>query len=252
MVVSEEPKSEGAPSTWTFSVGLSVVLLALVVLGFARTFFLRPWFDTYDVQAAVLWHGAAMTLWFVWLPLQAGLVARRDVALHRRLGWLGAAAGALAVLSALAVNFAMVVRGRRSGRDIEAEIDRWSDVIWTNLAPALVFALCFSAAIALRRRRDAHGRLLLIGSIALVDPALARVGLLPDRPVFGVDLDTLVFTRMVPLLLVLALLVRDLRSRGRVHGATGLGVALLWAGLPLLRSWVPTTRFGHWLVLVFA
>ena len=67
-----------------------------------------------------------------------------------------------------------------------------------------------------------------------------------------VDLDVLVFTRVVPVLLVLALVLYDLRRRGRPHVATAAGLVLLWIGLPVLRSWVPVTTVGREVVLLFS
>ena len=82
----------------------AIGLWGLVLLGFSRTFFLRPWIETYPVHVSVLWHGVAVTAWFVWYPMQSLLVARREVALHRRLGWGGAAIGTAAASSKLTLS----------------------------------------------------------------------------------------------------------------------------------------------------
>jgi hypothetical protein len=236
----------------TYHLVMASILLSLMVLGFSQTFFLRPWVQTYEVAEYVLWHGAAMTAWFAWYWWQAWLVAGRRVWLHRRSGVVGVGIGLVAFASAVAVDFAMVVRGRRAGRDIAAEVAHYADVVWSNLAPLLVFFGFFSAALLLRRRSAAHGRLMLLGSIALLDPALARIGVLPSVELFGRDLNTLVFGIGMMVLLPLSLAVRDFYRDRRLHPATGFGVPALWLLMFLLRTVVPHTWAGQALILWFA
>jgi hypothetical protein len=82
-------------------------------------------------------------------------------------------------------------------------------------------------ALALRRRPDWHGRLMLLASIGFVGPPFTRIaswfGELPN------PLVSVIF------LFPLALVVHDLVSRRRVHAATALGIVIVLAPMVILR-----------------
>lgn len=229
----------------TFPLGLSITLLLLVLLGFSKSFFLRPWFDTYEVHSYVLWHGGAMTAWFVWLVMQSWWIASQRTAHHRRMGLIGVAIAGVAVASAAWVNFAMLLRARRAGRDIQADLLSWADVLWSNFAPILIFSILFVGAVALRRRREVHGRLVLFASIALVDPALARVSIMPDIEILGSTLNTIVFPLGMMAALPLAVLVWDWRRDSKIHIATWCGLLAVWGLIPAIRVFVPSSAIGQ-------
>lgn len=233
--------------TATFPLVFALTLFALMALGFARSFFLRPWFDTYDVATYVLWHGVAMTAWFAWLVLQTALVAMGRSRWHRAAGWWGVGVGVLAVVSAAAVNWAMVVRARRAGRDVRGALDTWADVLWSNGAPLIVFAALFLAAVALRRRPLAHAPLMLLASVAMLDPALARIGVLPATEIAGRTLDQWVFPIGMMILLPALVLAWDRRRLRRFQFTTLAGTAAVWFAIPALR-WIGTTTLGQTVV----
>jgi hypothetical protein len=80
----------------------------------------------------------------------------------------------------------------------------------------LAFAAFLSAANVFRRHTDVHKRLLLLASISLIAPALARVARLIDS-----ELGPIV---PIALLALLALLpVYDVISRRKLHAATLIG-----------------------------
>ena len=88
-----------------FFFGLAVVMLTLVVVGFARTFYARPFFGAIDeptrsaeLPRHLMLHGLVMTSWFALVVTQTLLIAKRNVALHRRLGIAGAALAVLVVV----------------------------------------------------------------------------------------------------------------------------------------------------------
>ena len=71
-----------------FFSGMAVAVLVVVVVGFARSFFLRPLFPDWPSPSESIFyvHGAVFSLWLILLIAQVSLVAsdRRDV--HRRVG----------------------------------------------------------------------------------------------------------------------------------------------------------------------
>jgi hypothetical protein len=80
----------------------------------------------------------------------------------------------------------------------------------------------FGSALLLRRRTGYHKRLVLIATLELVTAAMARW---PGVAPFGPP----AFFALTDLFLV-ALVVYDFKSRGRIHPAT------LWGGLFLIAS----------------
>jgi len=72
---------------------MAAVLLAIVLIGFSPTFYLRAWLATEDLpqglQALPVYlnvHGAIVTAWFLLFFTQTVLVASQRVDIHRRLG----------------------------------------------------------------------------------------------------------------------------------------------------------------------
>src|ERR1700737_4762646 len=70
---------------------MGAAILAAVFLAFARSFFLRPWFEGYAAihaprEAWFYVHGVFMTTWVLLFFTQASLVAAGNTVLHRTLG----------------------------------------------------------------------------------------------------------------------------------------------------------------------
>ena len=230
---------------------MALVMLGFVVVGFMRSFFLRPLFDTYDVPGYVLVHGGFMTLWFVWYVVQTGLAARGRVDLERRMGVSGVVVGVLTIISGGVAGFGTVTRNRLAGRDIEAELAHFSDVVWSNMSSVVVFACFFALALCLRRRPESHMRLMLLATMSLMGPALSRMWVLPIIDVWpGVELNTLVFYYGGMAALPLALVVHDVMTTRRLHPVTLLGVPGLFASLQLVSSVVPATELGRAIIRV--
>src|SRR5215216_377146 len=80
-----------------FFPALSSLLIVIVFLGFAPTYYMRP-ANAGPIPAFLHIHGAAMTAWYVLLLVQTTLIAMRRRAVHRRLGVAGAIIAAVIVL----------------------------------------------------------------------------------------------------------------------------------------------------------
>src|SRR5687767_3261211 len=91
----------GARRRSKFYLTMSGVILALVLIGFARTLYLRPVFDVPSIPAHLFVHGAALTSWFVWLFVQTLMVGTGRIHVHRRLGLAGVVLGPVVVLGGL-------------------------------------------------------------------------------------------------------------------------------------------------------
>ena len=95
-----------------------VALAAVTVAGFARTYYLKVFFDLPPLSQAAHIHGLISTLWLVLHFTQARLIATHRVALHMRLGVFSAFVGAVLAMQAFDLAIAGVAAGHAPpGRD---------------------------------------------------------------------------------------------------------------------------------------
>jgi uncharacterized membrane protein YozB (DUF420 family) len=203
-----------------FFSGMAIAILAMVLVGFARSFFLRPLFPELPSPAETIFyvHGTVFTAWIVLLVAQASLVAGGRTDLHRRLGAFGAAlAIAMVVLGALGA----LVAARRASGFVGIPIPPLQ-FLAIPLFDITLFAIFVALAIARRHDAQSHKRWMLLATVNLVAAAVARwpgVGAYGPPAFFG-GTD----------LLIVALAIWDLRTRGRLHPVT------LWGGLAIVVS----------------
>ncbi len=145
--------------------------LALVVFsGFARTFYLRNWFDV-----PPLTHPAGPARRPVHcvdgvFVTQTRLIATNNVRAHMRLGIAGVVLAALVFIVgvATAVVSASAPRTRAMGMASYQFVFVPLFIIWA-------FAGLVTAAVLLRKRSDYHKRLMTLAMITVLPPALARL-----------------------------------------------------------------------------
>lgn len=202
-----------------FYSAMGLAVAATVVWGFAATFYFARWMTapptTPDMSPLLYVHGAVFTCWVVLMVVQPMLIASRHIRLHRRLGYAGAAiAAAMVVLGHVAAIAAMHGGFRLMG-----------DPLVFYAIPFLAintFAVIVALAILNRNRPETHKRLILLANAPLVEAAIARIPLGPIQA--GAPFS---FT-FLPLLIVVAGIVYDWRTRGRVHKVW------IWGGLGLV------------------
>jgi hypothetical protein len=174
----------------------------------------------------------------VLLVVQSSLIAAGRTTLHRQLGVAGAA---LAVAMMGLGAYVAVTRFQAGLMEPPPGLPAGA-LLAVALASIVVFPVLFGAALLLRRRTDFHKRLVIVATLELVTAAVARwPGVTPLGPpaFFGIT-D----------LFLVALVVYDFTTRGRLHPATLWGGLFLIASQPL-RLLVGTsdtwTAFAEWL-----
>ncbi|HKG15489.1 MAG TPA: hypothetical protein VKB12_19365 [Pyrinomonadaceae bacterium] len=226
-----------------FFTGMAVAFVVTVFAGFARTYYLRPYFESRPLLAVLHLHGLVFTSWIVLLFAQVALVAKRRTDVHRRLGIAGAALAALMIV--VGVTTALV---RAKVADVPPGSPSPLAFLTIPLGDMLVFAVLVGAGFYFRRRADAHKRLMLLATVSILPAAVAR---LPFG--FIQQFGPLAFFGLSDLFIVPCLLY-DLSTRGRLHRATVLG-GLLIVVSHTLRIPVGQTRawlsFAAWLTQWF-
>ena len=227
---------------WTFFATMSLVVAGVVAWGFGPSYAasLAPPGLPFWVHL----HGAVMTAWIILFAVQAALVRRRSLPLHRTLGLASIGLVAVMVPLGMATNLLAIQR------DAVPPFFTPDQVFAADLCDVLLFAGLYTWALLQRHRRDWHKRLMLSATILLSWPAIGRL-----HPLWHWGLGMIIPLSIVALVaLALAGPVHDLVTRRRVHPAYlwGVGAALiLWplhAALAntalvhaIVQPWLPAT-----------
>lgn len=214
-----------------FFVAMSTTLLIAVFVGFARTFYLRPFLDLPEMPVHLYVHGIVLTAWFVLLVMQVLLVKSDRVRVHRYLGLYGA------VLAVAVVAISFLTLAHRDAPFIGQAPFRG----FGNLMSVVAFSICVGFAVLLRHRPAAHKRLMLLGSIIITGPALDRMAQLPIlakllAPILPDALGStgVAFAALATPSLMLAVVSYDVVTRKRPHRATLGGMAGIFVFAPAL------------------
>ncbi len=181
---------------------MSLVLAALVVVGFSRTVNVAL-FHANPPRPLLLWmHGAAFSTWIVFFIAQSSLVRVRKVSVHRALGWFGAGLAAVMVVLGFAIavvmtRFDILVLHQKG-------VDSFLSVPFGDM---IVFGSCVGAAINFRKKPAYHRPLLFIATCHLMDAAVGRFDFIFNHSLFYLAVDGLIALGMM----------RDRVVDGRVH-----------------------------------
>jgi hypothetical protein len=200
---------------------MAAVALAVVLVGFARTYFLAGLFWATLPNLLVHIHAVVFTSWIALLITQVSLVTAQRVDLHRRLGQFGLAlAGLMIVLGVLTASDRLVRDSAHPGPDgMEGVFDLYA----VSIGGMLIF--CIFAWLGYRNRFQpaVHKRLMLFATFSLLDAGFDRWPVFDPYPLWLVNLIC-----FVPL--VLLMMAYDGWSTGRVQRVT------LWSTLFLLTA----------------
>lgn len=214
-----------------FYLAMSLAVAATVFAGFAKSFYLRPHFHRPPLHLVIAIHGVLNTCWILLFVVQNALITGGRYALHRRLGWGGAA------LSLLLVPFNIMtgIDGARQGHHVNAP-DIYAWLLTFSFRNTIIFAILMAAAIYFRRNPETHKRLALMAAIALfAEPSIGRIP--------GLSLVPLV-------LLILAFFFAgpayDLITRRRIHPAYAWGISAMLILGPLTPLTTIASRTSMW------
>lgn len=209
--------AEGAARAELFWHRLAIALAIFIVFGFLQ-FALRGFVDPLAAPFWVHLHGVAMLAWLALLIVQPTLVSRDNLALHRRLGWVGAALAIFITCLGIFTGVASLVLNRFPPFFTPPYF------LALTTVEALVFGLMVWVAVRRRHTTAWHRRLMVGATIVILEPALGRVLPLPlmigwsDIPIGLIQLGV-----------VGIIALYDRRTLGRVHPATKAIAAIVIA-----------------------
>ncbi len=190
---------------------------AVIFVGFARTFFLKPLFDTPALAPHIHLHGVVAALWPALMVTQVLLILARNYQLHRTLGMVAVVVAVLFVITAAMASL---------GKPRPTEAMRAILILPTH--QLVLFSLFVAAGIRFRREAASHKRLMYLATFITVMTAMRRLQTLLDIPTS--PYQTLI---VASVLLLLPLFVYDAFTLRRIHPVTWGGTLLVFAAIPL-------------------
>ena len=192
---------------------MALAIAATVIVAFSL--FYLAGLSSFDSPWWVHVHGVTFVGWIALYVLQNTLVFKNNIALHRKLGWIGAAYAVWMVIVGLVLTPVTLGASRAPPFFTPAY---FLALDWVNIA---VFAGLVYAAIRNRKRTDWHRRLMLCATICVIAPAVGRLIVLS-----GNEMTAPVNAAALLIYVVVAMLF-DWGNRGRVHAAYGWGAGAL-------------------------
>ena len=203
---------------------IAVVFPLLILLGFGRSYYLKPLFASPPVPSLLVHlHGLLMAAWVGLFIVQVWLIASHRVRVHQRLGFAGLA---LAVVI-IPVGLLTAVNAARFGSASSPPGIPPLVFMVVPMADMVVFALLFGAAVWYRKSAAEHKRLILLTMLNFLPPAIARwpvalVAAAGPLAFFG-----------IPDAVALVCLGIDAQRNGKVNKVFLAGTLLLVASHPL-------------------
>lgn len=239
MTALAAPRTSRSERPLFFAAALAAA--TVVFVGFARTFYLKGFFGGAALSGLLLLHGAAMSLWIATFIAQMTLVAVGRSDLHRRLGVLGAGLVVLIIV----VNIMAAIEAGRRGFSPAPQLVTPIMFMAVPLIDVLVFSGLVGAALWHRRRSATHKRLMLLATLGILTPAVARL------PIDALKQAGMPAFFGVTVFCVLTVVIFDSVRNRRLHPAFGWGAAFLIASIPF-RIFVSKTEawdsFARWLI----
>jgi hypothetical protein len=198
-----------------FFLAMTILLLAVVAIGFAPSYYLAGVFRAPLPSPMVHVHGAVFSSWMVLLLVQTGLISAKRIGWHRNLGVAGFLLAG--VMVAVAILTAADLAARLKAVPNSEPVLSFLVVPFVD---AFDFAVLAGFAYALRKNPAAHKRLIIIATAGISGAAFFRwhVAIL-FHDGYAAYAASYIF--------LLLLATYDLWSTHKIHRATIWGSAFL-------------------------
>ena len=235
-------------ATRWFFVWMAGACVLVAFGGFAPTYWLQLPAGTFIGSPLLHLHGLLFSAWTLFFLVQTIFAARRRVDRHRAWGLLGISLATAMVLVGFAVANDVLAARLAAGFGDRARAFHIASTSIITLFGVFVFA-----AIAYVARPEVHKRLMLLATISVMPPAIARlffafsVGIGPGlRPGLGPPrtVESVIAPIAVADMLILVGLIYDWRTRGRPHPVYLIGGATIVA-VQLVRDPISTTQWWY-------
>jgi hypothetical protein len=218
------------------------VACALVgFMGFVPTYWLPLASGSLRLAPTVHLHAAIQFGWLLLFVIQAGLAGSGRIRVHRALGVCGVTLAALILgLGTVAAMHSFHMQAA-AGHAEQARA-----FLIAPLTNVLFFAVVVGLAASRFRQPEVHKRLMVVATVAVLVPAVARVFLIAITGGVAIappPIHVTLVPSFVTNLLLVAAMVYDRRAYGRVHRVYWIGGGLLVA-MQVLR--IPLAHTSGW------
>lgn len=219
---------------------MSWIFLSLVFIGFAPSFFLKflvddqPFYPN-GLPLPYIIHGLVLTIWYVLMVFQTTLIQKRNLRLHRKMGFFGAIWAFLVLASTLWVISLFPPRmaelANHLGKTIEEVEPGLAGILWLDFFMSLLFVGFMGLGISERKNPDIHKRLMFFSGLVFLFAAVFRlggiIGLLAGfdaGPILGIG---------ILILISISVLFHDKVKLGKVLPLTWTCFGLYWLAVIL-------------------
>lgn len=196
-----------------FFAAMAIAVAVATFVGFAPSYYLAPAFHAKPLSALLHLHGLVFTAWILLYVAQTALISAGRTDMHRL---VGPVAVVLAVVMVpLGIATAIITKHVAAVHHLPPQ----GPPLVFPLGAILTFAVLVGAGVTMRKRSAWHKRFMLLGTLAILTTPLARVTRFTHiglSPAFG----GMILTDIM----LAALAVYDVRTRGTLHPAT------IWGG----------------------
>lgn len=228
--------------TRRFYVGIAIASTLIAFVGFFSTYWWQLANGTFTGTPIQHIHGALFFAWYLFFLSQTVLVASHRTTSHRAWGMAG-----ISIATAMAISMLLVIIDAIQAGELLGIGDarrRFSILPFSTL---VLFTVFFTLAIVNVHKPDLHKRFMVLASVPMLQAAMARIFLTLFAPPGQIGPPPMIATvapgAVVDLLLVAAM-VYDKRTRGRIHPVYLIGVPLVVAKQLLV---VPLSETSTWM-----
>lgn len=224
-----------------FYFGFAILCVLVAFLSFLPTYWLPLFSGSLRLSPAVHVHAGVQFGWVLLFATQAGLAGSGRIRVHRALG----VGGVMLAAAMLAFGLVAAVHCYHS-QAAAGHAEQARAFLIAPVTNIMFFAGLVGVAAANVRRPDIHKRLMVVATVAVLAPAIARVFLVivtGGTTVVPPPIEVTLVPALVTDLLLVVAMVHDRRTYGRVHRVYWIGGGLL-LGSQVLR--IPLAQTPLW------
>lgn len=222
-------------NTFYFKMGL--LLITLVIVGFGSAMFNA---GKSPLELPLLFHIHALVYiaWFMLFIIQTKLISKHNYNLHKNLGY----SSILLVISMLVTAFFMsaVSYSRGTSPIPNTTLEQFMSFPLLDLSGLIIFYLL---GVFNRSKANIHKHCMLITSIAIMDPAIARLAMSIGAPPLAI---------LIHIGLVVLVMLYDKRSTGKINLITWLGLAFVVLRIVFFLTIATTEEWALFMDMIYA
>jgi hypothetical protein len=241
MSIAITPSDLDRADTHRFYQRMALLCAAIAFIGFLPTYWAPMWSSTLHIPRIAHFHGMVFFAWTLFFVAQTSLVANGRTAMHRELGLLG-----IALATAMLFTGTMIALNSMYAFTAQGFAEEARAFAIVPLSGIAYFAIVIAYAVANTRTPELHKRAMVLATVSLLQPAVARwfvFFLAPADAQGPVPVIFSVLPGIVSDLPLVYAMIHDWRTRGHPHRIYVIGIVTLLA-MQVLR--VPFSTTDTW------